>query len=138
MTTTTHPHAATRTDPAERRLRTVLGLNATSSLIGGLVALLAAGWTADTLGVDTTGWVRLIGAGLVVFALDVGLLARTSTATLRRWTPAVSAGDAAWVVATVVLLALGAFSGAGVVIAVALGLAVADFGLLQMRFRNAL
>src|SRR5688572_25483224 len=58
-----------------RRLRAVLGLNATTSAVAGTVALLAPGWTTRMLGAGTTTVARVVGAVLVAFALDVALVA---------------------------------------------------------------
>jgi hypothetical protein len=128
--------AADTAGPAEGRLRAVLTLNAATSAAAGLVALAAGGWVADLLDVSTVGLVRLVGAALLVFAADVLLVARATPARLHRWAAVVSAADAAWVVATVALIAAGAFGGTGVVIAAVMGVGVADFGALQMLFRS--
>jgi hypothetical protein len=128
--------ATTAATTAERQLRAVLALNAATSAAAGLVALVAGGWVADLLDVSTVGIVRLVGAALVVFALDVALVARATPARLRRGAALVSAADAAWVVATVVLVAAGAFGGAGVAVAAVMGVGVADFGALQLWFRH--
>lgn len=137
MTTITAPTTST-TDhrTAERRLRTVLTANAATSVVAGLAGLAAADWWADTLGIDRPGLVQLVGIGLIVFAVDVAIVSRLGRAGLRRWTPLVSAADAAWVAATVVLLAAGAFEAAGVVVAALVGLAVADLGVAQMWLRR--
>ncbi|MDY7099990.1 MAG: hypothetical protein S0880_02270 [Actinomycetota bacterium] len=137
MTTiTTAPTAETVTDRAERRLRTVLVANAITSGVAGLAGLVAADFWADTLGIDAVGVVRLVGLGLVLFAIDVAVVSRLGRDRLHRWTPAVSAADAAWVLATVAVLVAGVLEPAGVVLAVVVGLAVADFGLVQMWLRR--
>jgi hypothetical protein len=138
MTTITAPTSSTATDhgTAERRLRTVLTANAATSVAAGIAGLLAAAWWADTLGIDRPGLVQLVSIGLIVFAVDVALVSRLRRHGLRRWTPLVSVADAAWVAATVVVLAAGAFETAGVVVAVLVGLAVADFGIAQMWLRR--
>jgi hypothetical protein len=126
--TTGDPTART----AEPRLRTVLLTNATTSGAGGLAALIAGGPVDSLLGTDATGWVRVAGAGLVVFAVFVALVARASTATLRRETPVISLGDAAWVVGSAVTIALGWYSTGGAVVMAAVGAMVGGFGITQV------
>lgn len=134
MTATTLSTTALGT--AEGRLRGVLALNGMTSLAAGVVALVATSWAADVLGVDRPGWIRLVGAGLVLFAVDVALVARSRAGVLRRHAATVSAADAAWVAATIVLVALGAFSTRGAVVASIAALALADFATLQLVFRG--
>ena len=136
MTTTTLSPTAAPT--AERRLRLLLGIDAAVTGISGLIALAAPEGVADVLGVDATGWVRLVGVVLVLLAVDLALVARSSVPTLRRWTPAFAVADFTWVAATVVLIALGAFSGGGTVLAAVAGLAALEVGLLKLRFSTAL
>lgn len=119
-----------------KRLRTVLRLNATSSLIGGLIAAVAAGWVSDTLGIDQVTVTRVVGFGLIVFAIDVFFVAARPEPKLLVETRLVSAADATWVVATVVVLAAQFLTTAGVISAVAIGLAVADFGVTQLWMRS--
>jgi len=118
------------------RLRTVLRLNAALSVSGGLIAAVAAGWVSDTLGVDQVLLTRIIGIGLVVFAADVAFVASRPEPKLLSETRLVSAADALWVVATVVVLVAQILTVAGVVVAVVLGLAVADFALTQLWMRS--
>ncbi len=136
MTTTTLSPTAAPT--AERRLRLLLGIDAAVTGISGLIALAAPEGVADVLGVDATGWVRLVGVVLVLLAVDLALVARASVPTLRRWTPAFAVADFTWVAATVVLIALGAFSGGGTVLAAVAGVAALEVGLLKLRFSTAL
>ena len=119
------------------RLRTVLRLNATTSGLGGLVALAAAPWVSETLGIDHVALTAVIGAGLIVFAAAVVWISTQSDDRLVTGAAAVSAADAGWVVATVAVLAFGWLTTAGVVVAVALGVVVADFALAQLWFRSA-
>jgi O-antigen/teichoic acid export membrane protein len=127
-----------RTDQSERRLRAVLSVNAVTSLVAGAAGLLAANWWSDRLGIDSSAWTRIVSAGLVLFALDVAFVARARTGRLRPLAAAVSAADLAWVVATVVVVAVGALNGAGVAVALAVGVAVLDFALLQLWYRSRL
>jgi hypothetical protein len=118
------------------RLRFVLRVNAVSSLIAGIVGLAAAPWVSGRLGIDHVLLTRLISVGLIVFAIEVFLLARACEDRLLSGTALVSASDFVWVVGTVVVLATGVLSATGTVVAVILGLAVADFGAAQLWFRR--
>ena len=122
--------------PPERRLRGVLALNAATSLAVGVAGLIAADWWSERLGLDSPGWTRIVSVALIAFALDVALAARSRPARLRAGAALVSAADVAWVAATIVVLATGRLSGAGVVVAVVLGVGVADFAALQLWFRH--
>ncbi|MFW2335328.1 hypothetical protein [Ilumatobacter sp.] len=115
----------------ESRLRLVLNTNATTSGLGGLAALLLGGPVDDLLGTGDVPWVRLVGAGLVLFAAFVAWTARASRARLIRDTPAISVGDAAWVIGTVATIALGWYTTSGVVVMGLVGVMVATFGTMQ-------
>ena len=137
MTTTTVPTVAPRRT-AEGRLRAVLAVNAATSLVAGVAGLAAARWWSEELGVDSPGWVRIVSIGLVLFAVDVALVARSRRDVLRRHAATVSVADLTWVAATAVLVAVGAFSTTGAIIAVVMAVGVLDFALLQLRFRSQL
>lgn len=122
--------------PTER-LRLALRLNAATSLIGGLLALVAGSWVSRELGIDHVVATRVIGAGLVVFAVDVASIARAPRPRLLRDTLLVSAADVAWVIATIVVLLTGILSTTGVRVAVVLGLGVADFAVVQLWLQSA-
>ncbi|MEM9033652.1 MAG: hypothetical protein AAGA99_01225 [Actinomycetota bacterium] len=113
------------------RLRQILLTNATTSGLGGLAALVAAGPVDDLLGTDAPGWVRLVGAGLVAFAASVVLVARSDAPALTRDARLVSLGDASWVLGTVATITLGWYSTSGVIVMAAVGAMVATFGALQ-------
>ena len=119
-----------------RRLRMVLMTNAATSFAGGALGLAAAPWLSEELGFDHVALTRIISIGLMVFALDVALLARSRAERTVQWSAAVSIGDFTWVAATIALIAAGTLTTAGVVVALALGLGVLDFGLLQLWFRG--
>lgn len=121
-----------------RRLRAVLAANATTSLLFGVAGLVAAPHWSETLGIDSAGWVRLVSAGLVLFAVDVALVAARARASLASAALAVSLADLAWVAATGVALATIDFTTAGWVLAVVIGAGVLDFALLQLWFRSRL
>ena len=118
------------------RLRLVLRLNATTSFVGGAIAAIAAGWVSETLGIDHVAITRIVGIGLILFAADIAHLSTRDRDRLLSETRLVSAADAAWVIATVVVLAAGILTTTGVVTAVVLGLGVADFGMAQLWFRS--
>ena len=141
MTTVTadaiaHQSVPTTESSPLHRLRMVLMINAATSFAGGAVGLATAPWLSDELGFDHVALTRILSIGLMVFALDVALLARMQAERTIGWSAAVSVGDFTWVVATIVLIASGTLTTAGVVVAVVLGLGVLDFGLLQLWFRG--
>lgn len=117
----------------ETRLRQILVADAITSTAAGAVALLADGWTAERLGVDAVGTVRVLGVGLLLFALAVALVAagRLPRVSLRRGARLFAAANAAWVVASIVALAVVGFSTTGRIIVAGQALGVADFAVLQ-------
>ena len=117
------------------RLRLVLRLNALSSLASGLVAAIAATWVSETLGIDHVAITRVVGVGLVAFAANVVYISTRGDARVLAEARLVSAADAAWVIATIVVLASGILTTAGIVIAAVVGVMVADFGALQLWLR---
>ena len=121
-----------------RRLRAVLAANATTSFLFGAAGIVAAPYWSETLGIDSTGWIRLVSAGLVLFAVDVALVAARARASLASAALAVSLADLAWVAATGVALATIDFTTTGWVLAVVIGAGVLDFALLQLWFRSRL
>ena len=125
------------TAPA-RRLRAVLAANAVTSFGFGAAGLVAAPYWSDTLGIDSAGWIRVVSAGLVLFAIDVALVAWRATASLPSAALAISMGDLAWVAATGIALATISFSTTGWILAVVIGAGVLDFALLQLWFRSRL
>lgn len=133
LTTPTHTSTTDGYDDAtaDSRLRLVLNANATTSGLGGLAAVVLGGPVDELLGTGSVGWVRLVGAGLVMFAAFVAWTARAPRARLIRDTPSISAGDAAWVLGTVVTAALGWYSTTGVVAMGLVAAMVATFGIMQ-------
>ena len=119
-----------------RRLRAVLAVNAATSLAAGTAGLVAAPFWVERLGLGSAGWTRLISFGLVVFAIDVALLAGRGSRWLRPGALAVSAADLAWVAATIAVLATVDLTAEGRVVAVVMGVGVLDFALLQLWFRR--
>lgn len=115
------------------RLRLVLAVNATTSGLAGLTALVAGERVDNWLDTGHSGWVRIIGAGLVAFALAVIALSHSNEQNLRRWVPAVSMADGGWVAASVATIIAGWYSSSGAVIIGAIAAIVGTFAITQMR-----
>ncbi len=120
------------------RSRLVMRANAAFSTLGGLIALVAAGWLSDASGIDHVVLTRLGGIGLLLFAADVYRQSRLPAAKLPFALLQTSIADATWVVATIVLLAVVDFTTAGVIGAIVLAVAVGDFGVTQLWLRSKL
>ena len=103
------------TDPITK-LRFVLTANATTSGLAGLTALVTGERVDNWLDTAHAGWVRIIGAGLVAFALAVIALSRSREQDLRRWVPAVSFADGGWVAASIATIIAGWYSSSGAAI----------------------
>jgi hypothetical protein len=116
---------------AAQRLRNTLRLNATTSLLGGVVAVAMPGPLDGVLGTGHSGWVRLVGAGLVVFAAELFLLAGARLGRLLRWTPAVIAADLAWVAGTATTIGIRWYRDEGVVVITAVAVMVGVFAVAQ-------
>ena len=100
----------------------------------GLLAAAAPAAVADALGPDVpTAAVRWVGVALVVWAVDAALLARASRRVVRRTALAAGVANLVWELATVVLVALGAFSLVGAGLALAVAAVVGGLGVLQLR-----
>ena len=144
MTDTLHSPATSTTNRSSdvelpaRRLRAVLALNAATSFACGLLGLIAAPHWSDTLGIDSTAWIRVVSAGLVIFAIDVGIVAWRATTSLPTATLAISMADLAWVAATGAALATVTFTTTGWILAVVIGIGVLDFALAQLWCRSRL
>lgn len=112
---------------APGRLRTVLRLDALTCAASGVVCLAAAGPLARLLQDSNPGAVRAVGVVLLVVAVDLVLFARLRAKRLAA-AAAVAAGvNVAWVVATAVVVAAGAFDPAGAVLAIVVAAVVAAF-----------
>ncbi len=120
-----------------RRLRLLLNANAVFSLTGGMSAVAAAPWISEEFGIDDVAITRAIGAGLVLFAAFVAWVARQPELVVRRNTLAISAGDAVWVIASVVAVATGILTTLGVVVTLLIAAAVGDFGTMQFLLRRS-
>jgi hypothetical protein len=132
MTATTLSPTAVRTWTTD--LPALLRLDAVLCAATGLLAAAAPAAVADALGPDVpTAAVRWVGVALVVWAADAALLARASRRVVRRTALAAGVANVAWEVATVVLVALGAFSVVGAGLALAVAAVVGGLGVLQLR-----
>lgn len=118
------------------RLRLILRLNATTSALGGAIAAIAAGWVSETLGIDHVLLTRLVGIGLILFAADVAYVSTRDEKRMLAETRLISAGDGLWVLATIAVLAAQILTTTGVVVAILVGLGVADFGIAQLWLRS--
>jgi hypothetical protein len=135
MATTLHGAPAdvfrTAAPATARRLRTVLLANAATSAAAGVAAVVAGTAIGELIGADPTE-VRIVGAGLVAFALAVAMVAtRAADDRLPGWAFEVTAADVSWVLATAVVLAVADLTTAGRWIAVVLAVVVADFAVTQ-------
>ncbi len=115
----------------ERRLRTVLRLNASSSMAAGVLLAAVPDRIDELLDTGHPGWVRLVGLGLLPFAALCLWVARSSARVLRSTTPWIVTGDVAWVVVSVATVLAGWYSTAGSVAVLAMAAAVDLFALLQ-------
>lgn len=117
---------------ATERLRSRLRLNAAFSVLSGLATIALAGWVGDQLGTGRIGLVRIAGAALVAYGLDLVITARLRWSRLMPAATAVVAADALWVVGTVVVLATGAVDRAGGrALLIATGVIVLELALVQ-------
>lgn len=135
-TTTGLPSISTLHAPVRRsaqRLRNILRVNAATSLAAGLVMAIAPATVDRVLGTGHAGWVRAVGVGLVVFALDVAVEAGARASRLSRWTPVVIGADMAWVAASVATIAAGWYQPQGIALVAATAAMVATFAVLQWR-----
>lgn len=116
------------------RLRTLLRADAALCAVTGLLAAAAPGAVAGLLGPDVSrNVVRVVGVALVLYALDLAVTSRAAARWQRPAALAAGVGNVAWEVATVVLVATGAFSVLGAVVALAVAAVVGGLGLLQLR-----
>ena len=130
MTTT----YATPALPTTSRQRTLLRVDAAVCALLGLPAAVAPGAVADLLGTDaSTTLLRVIGIALVLYAADLAVVSRLAERWQRPAVRAAGIGSLAWTAATVALVALGAFSTTGAVLALVVGVGVAELGVLQLR-----
>ena len=116
-----------------RPLRTALVANAISSTACALFMILDPVLVGELLGIQAPVIIRLIGAGLVLFAID--LVHQASRPRMTTWRARyASVADFLWVLGTLlgVLAFPGTLSGSGLLIVLAVAGVVAIFGLWQL------
>ena len=128
--------ALPETSNAEATLRKVLLANTEFSVMTGLAGLVFGGPVAGALGVDQVWLIRMLGAGLVGFAVVVFLIARSPQPMLQRWSREISQADVGWMFGTIAVIFLGWLSTSGAIIMTVIGLAVLGLGIAQHRFRR--
>ncbi|HUG83160.1 MAG TPA: hypothetical protein VMM13_01280 [Euzebya sp.] len=94
-----------RATAPNRALNRALGLDALASAVTGVLLAGGSGVLDEVLGIPS-GWLLGLGVFMVVYAADVTLIASRG---LRRFVPAVITGNAAWVLASVLLVLAGGF-----------------------------
>lgn len=126
----------------ETKLRNILRINAEVTFVLGIAGVIAAGWIADTLnfkevlGLSQTNLVRIVSAGLALFALDVFVISGLRTRRIKTWSQQVALSDFGWVAATVAAIALDWFDTPGDVLVGAVGLLTLEFAIAQWRARS--
>ncbi len=128
---TSTPLAGEPADHCQPKLRRVLRLNAANCVVSGTALTVAAGPIDNLLDTGHPGWVRLVGIGLLPFAAICWWAAAGPLQRLRSVTPLIIAGDVTWVVASVVTVLLGWYSGGGIVAVLAMAVVVDVFAVLQ-------
>jgi hypothetical protein len=120
-------------------LRTALSLNAAFSLSTGTAALVLGEPIDEFLDFGLPWLVRLIGGGLIAFAAFLLVLTRLDDVdSMATEALAVSVADLGWVLATMVLIALGVFSPWGSALMSAVAVVVLLLAVAQLRARAAL
>ncbi len=120
---------------SSKTARTFLGLNAAFSLVVGAGLLIAPGGTAEWLFAAAAAWqpvaLRILGAGLILFGLDLFLMSRDRFLT-RGQVLFITVLDIGWILASALLLVIAGhlFSpvGQAAIVAVAGAVAVFAFG----------
>jgi hypothetical protein len=133
MTTTQAPLKASN---AESTLRKVLLANTELSVTTGLAGLIFAGPVAEALGVEQVWLIRMLGAGLLGFAVMVFLIARGPQPMLQRWSREISQADVGWVLGTIAVILLGWLSTSGAIIMAVIASAVLGLSIAQHLFRR--
>jgi hypothetical protein len=118
----------------DRPLRAALLANAAFSASCAVLLILAPVRIGELLGLSAPAFIfQLVGAGLVLFAID--LVHQATRPRLATWRALyASAADFLWVIGTFLALALfpGALSGSGLATVLAVAVLVAAFGMLQL------
>jgi len=123
---------------AATKLRNVLRVNTELSLVTGIAGLAAGGPVANLLGVEQVWLIRLLGAGLLVFAVVVFIVAGSPTKTLRTWSAEISIADLGWVAGTALVIGLGWLSTRGAIVMAIIALIVLALSVAQLRARSRL
>ncbi len=116
-----------------RSLRSILRANAGFAATTGLAALVATGPIARLLGVGQHRLVSATGTGLLLFAVALLITSGAASARLRmagRW---ISAADALWVAASIVVVVGADLPASGDLVIAAIAVIVGLFGVLQLR-----
>jgi len=116
---------------AAQRLRNTLRLNAAFSLFGGTLAAVGPSRLDSWLDIGHAGWVRVFGVGLAAFVVGVVAIAGARMSRLLGWAPVVIAGDAAWVLASLITIFAGWYGTAGDLIVAAVAVMVGGFAIGQ-------
>ena len=116
---------------AAQRLRNTLRLNAATSMIGGVVAVAVAGPLSRLFETSSASQLRIVGSGLIAFAVGTATLAGCRVQQLARFTPAVIVSDASWALASVATIAMGWYSTGGDLLIGAVAVMVTAFALRQ-------
>ncbi len=124
------------TTDAEAALRGRLRQNAAFSGLGGLIGAAACVPLADLMGFDQWWILLAISLGLLGFAGLVWAASKRPADKLVGDALEISIADASWVIGSVVVVALGVFSTAGVAIMLGQAAMVAFFGTTQFLHRS--
>ncbi len=111
-----------------------LKLNAAFSGISAILLIAAGGWVAVQLGLPSALNVYVVAGFLLLFSLQLWNIVRTRT--IRTWEIAsIIVGDLAWVIASLVLVALyyRSLTTTGLVLVDIVALAVLIFAIMQIR-----
>ena len=126
-------------DPVSRPRRHVqlaLRINAAFSAITGTVALLGAARLNETFGLDVAWLFRVVGGGLVGFAIIVMFVATKSDQALVVETLMISVADLGWVAGTAVVLLVGIVDRSGGWILAGCAAVVLDLAIAQLWTRR--
>ncbi len=117
-------------------LRNTVRVNVAVSFVGGAVALGAANRLGDVLGAGSHGAIRIVGAGLVVYAAALFAVGAARTSELVRWTLTASVADGSWVAASALAIVFVPFSNVGIAVIVSVAGIVAAVGARQLALRR--
>ncbi|MEH6403484.1 MAG: hypothetical protein V7750_08955 [Sneathiella sp.] len=116
-----------------RLLKNTLLVNAANSTVAGLLCLIANGPITQFMGLNDSLYLYIIGAGLVLFGLDVGYTA-TRNPINAKFVKMIIGADIGWVIASFLLVGLAPelFSTYGAILIEVVALSVAAFAFLQI------